>query len=66
MNKNKQHLKKTGLSQYWRKLRKVMRKLLKRKHPYAPVNYLGRKRVQKILGADIKKRKQIQTKGNDD
>ncbi|GAC14017.1 hypothetical protein [Aliiglaciecola lipolytica] len=42
---------------------KALKKLFKRKHPYAPVNYLGRKRTQRILGAKIKKRKQIE---NDD
>ncbi|MFT4653096.1 MAG: hypothetical protein ACJA0G_000543 [Kangiellaceae bacterium] len=31
----------------------------KRRYPYAPIAFLGRKNVEKILDADIKKLKKI-------
>lgn len=34
-------------------------KFFKRRHPYAPVAFLGRKNVEKMLGADIKKLKNL-------
>jgi len=37
-------------------------KFFKRRHPYAPVAFLGRKNVEKMLGADIKKLKNIKKK----
>ncbi|MFW8589299.1 hypothetical protein ACOI22_00675 [Glaciecola sp. 2405UD65-10] len=33
--------------------------LFKRHYPYAPIAYIGRKQVEKILGADIKKLKKV-------
>lgn len=38
---------------------KSIKKLFKRKHPYSPVTYIGRKNVEEILGADITKRKKL-------
>ncbi len=45
-----QHIKKIGkLYSKWQ------HKLFKRRSPYAPIAYVGRKNVEKILGAKIKK-----------
>lgn len=38
---------------------KAFKKFFKRRHPYSPVAILGRKNVQRILGADIVKLKQL-------
>ncbi|MBF7074505.1 hypothetical protein ISG33_13950 [Glaciecola sp. MH2013] len=38
----------------------IFKKFFKRKHPYAPVGYIGRKTVEKSLGADIVKRKKLE------
>lgn len=34
-------------------------KFFKRRHPYAPVAFIGRKNVEKMLGADIIKLKKL-------
>ncbi|MGK0373409.1 MAG: hypothetical protein ACJAW1_003683, partial [Glaciecola sp.] len=34
-------------------------KFLKRQYPYAPIAFIGRKNVEKILGADIKKLRKL-------
>jgi hypothetical protein len=34
-------------------------KFFKRRYPYAPIAFLGRKNVEKMLGADIKKLKKL-------
>jgi hypothetical protein len=39
---------------------KLLRKLFKRKHPYTPAAYIGRKKVQKMLDAKIVKRKKLE------
>ncbi|WP_395344481.1 hypothetical protein PN836_006860 [Ningiella sp. W23] len=36
-----------------------LKKLFKRRHPYAPVAYLGRKTVERSLNADILKLKEL-------
>lgn len=40
---------------------KIMKffKFFKRRYPYAPIAFLGRKNVEKMLGADIKKLKKL-------
>lgn len=35
-------------------------KFFKRRHPYAPIAFLGRKNVEKIFDADIKKLKKLE------
>jgi len=35
-------------------------KFFKRRYPYAPIAFLGRKNVEKIMGADIKKLKKVE------
>jgi hypothetical protein len=37
-----------------------LKKLFKRKYPYSPVAYLGRKTVERSLGADIVKFKKLE------
>lgn len=39
---------------------KSFKKLFKRRHPYAPAAFIGRKTVERILGADIVKLKTIE------
>jgi hypothetical protein len=39
---------------------KMFKKLFKRRHPYSPAAYIGRKNVEEILGADIVKRKKLE------
>ena len=38
---------------------KLKKKMFKRKTPYAPLAYLGRKRVKKILDAKVEKNKNL-------
>lgn len=38
----------------------IFKKFFKRKHPYSPVAYLGRKTVERSLGADIVKQKKLE------
>ncbi|MFC4698684.1 hypothetical protein ACFO4O_00735 [Glaciecola siphonariae] len=38
----------------------TLKKLFKRKYPYSPVAYLGRKTVERSLGADIIKYKKLE------
>ena len=38
---------------------KAIKKFFKKKHPYSPVAILGRKTVERILGADIVKLKKL-------
>ena len=45
-------------------LKKFFKKLFKRGHPYAPVNVIGRKNVERILGADIVKNKKLEKEAN--
>ncbi len=40
-------------------------KFFKRKYPYAPIAFIGRKNVEKILGADIKKLKKVRLENDD-
>lgn len=40
-------------------LKVFLKKVFKRKYPYSPVAYLGRKTVERSLGADIVKLKKI-------
>ncbi|WP_371193062.1 hypothetical protein [Glaciecola sp. SC05] len=37
----------------------IFKNFFKRKHPYLPVAYLGRKTVERSLGADIVKQKKL-------
>ncbi len=39
---------------------KAFKKFFKRKYPYSPVAVLGRKTVERILGADIVKYKKLE------
>ncbi|MFT6987960.1 MAG: hypothetical protein ACI9MS_000942 [Glaciecola sp.] len=41
---------------------KAFKKFFKRKYPYSPVAILGRKTVERILGADIIKLKKLEEK----
>jgi hypothetical protein len=41
---------------------KAFKKFFKRKYPYSPVAILGRKTVERILGADIVKLKKLEEK----
>ncbi len=41
------------------KLKKALKKIFKKRINYAPVAYLGRKNVEKILGAKIRKDKEL-------
>lgn len=41
-------------------LKKVLKKMFKKRINYAPVAYLGRKNVEKILGAKILKDKELE------
>jgi hypothetical protein len=41
---------------------KAFKKFFKRKYPYSPVAILGRKTVERILGADIIKLKKLEDK----
>ena len=41
---------------------KSFKKFFKRKYPYSPVAILGRKTVERILGADIVKLKKLEEK----
>ena len=41
---------------------KLKKKMFKRKTPYAPLAYLGRKRVKKILDAKVEKNKNLAKK----
>jgi hypothetical protein len=43
------------------KLKKI-KKFFKKKYPYSPVAILGRKTVERILGADIVKLKKLEEK----
>lgn len=48
---------------------KAFKKFFKRKYPYSPVAMLGRKAVERILGADIVKYKKLEEekkRGRDD
>ncbi len=48
---------------------KAFKKFFKRKYPYSPVAILGRKTVERILGADIVKFKKLEDEkrnGRDD
>jgi hypothetical protein len=38
----------------------IFKKFFKRKYPYSPVAYLGRKTVERSLGADIIKLKKVE------
>jgi len=38
----------------------IFKKFFKRKYPYSPVAYLGRKTVERALGADIVKFKDLE------
>jgi hypothetical protein len=42
----------------------IFKKFFKRKHPYSPVAYLGRKTVERSLGADIVKLKKLDDNKN--
>ena len=39
---------------------KALKKFFKRKYPYSPIAILGRKTVERILGADIVKFKKLE------
>jgi len=41
-----------------------LKRLFKRRYPYAPIAYLGRKTVEKVLDADIKKLKKATREAN--
>lgn len=41
-------------------IKKAFKKFFKRKYPYSPVAILGRKTVERILGADIVKYKKLE------
>lgn len=43
-------------------MNKAFKKFFKRKYPYSPVAILGRKTVERILGADITKLKKVEAK----
>jgi hypothetical protein len=45
---------------------KAFKKFFKRKYPYSPVAILGRKTVERILGADIIKLKKLEEKQKKD
>jgi len=45
---------------------KAFKKFFKRKYPYSPVAILGRKTVERILGADIIKLKKLEEKQKQD
>lgn len=38
---------------------KLLKKALKRRHPYAPVAYLGRKNFEKTMGCKVLKLKEL-------
>ena len=42
--------------------KKAFKKFFKRNYPYSPVAILGRKTVERILGADIVKLKKLEEK----
>ena len=43
---------------------KAFKKFFKKKYPYSPIAILGRKTVERILGADIVKLKKLEEKQN--